>query len=127
MSRGWINVDDMTDLDVVEAELTQFFGVSKADEILAPVHAARKTNAGSELTPAQLAWLHRVIQIAEGTVVPPYSEVGARRALSCLELLRSDPERVQEVPGILAKCGIRYVVVETLKAAKIDGVCLWIK
>ena len=30
------------------------------------------------------------------------------------------------MPRILAECGIRFVVVETLPAAKIDGVCFWL-
>ena len=30
------------------------------------------------------------------------------------------------MPRILAECGIRYVIVESLPSAKIDGVCFWL-
>ena len=37
-----------------------------------------------------------------------------------------DPEAVASVPGLLASCGVRFVVVEVLPSAKIDGVCTWL-
>jgi HTH-type transcriptional regulator / antitoxin HigA len=36
------------------------------------------------------------------------------------------PEEARNVPRVLAECGVRYVVVEPLKSAKIDGVCCWL-
>ena len=38
----------------------------------------------------------------------------------------SAPEEARKVPRILAECGIRYVIVESLTSAKIDGVCFWL-
>jgi len=37
----------------------------------------------------------------------------------------SDPEEARHVPRILMDCGVRYVIVEGLAGAKIDGVCTW--
>ena len=65
-------------------------------------------------------------QVASQLLVGPYSDVGARRALKKLDRLLGAPEEARKVPAILAECGIRYVVVEVLKSAQIDGVCFWL-
>jgi HTH-type transcriptional regulator/antitoxin HigA len=35
-------------------------------------------------------------------------------------------EEARKVPRILAECGVRYVIVESLVSAKIDGVAFWL-
>jgi len=37
-----------------------------------------------------------------------------------------DPEEVRHVPKLLAECGVRFTIVETLPKANIDGVCFWL-
>jgi HTH-type transcriptional regulator / antitoxin HigA len=41
--------------------------------------------------------------------------------------LMVDPEEVRHVPRILAECGVRFLIVETLPKANIDGVCFWLE
>lgn len=36
------------------------------------------------------------------------------------------PEGIAQVPALLARCGLRFVIVEGLPNAKIDGVCVWL-
>src|SRR5438093_8830335 len=36
------------------------------------------------------------------------------------------PEDIKHVPAVLADCGIRFIIVEVLPNAKIDGVCHWL-
>ena len=36
-----------------------------------------------------------------------------------------DPEEVRHVPRLLSECGVRFLVVESLPKANVDGVCLW--
>jgi HTH-type transcriptional regulator/antitoxin HigA len=55
-----------------------------------------------------------------------YSEFTVRSAIKRVEALLSAPEEIRKVPRILAECGIRFVIVETIGSAKIDGVCLWL-
>jgi HTH-type transcriptional regulator/antitoxin HigA len=59
-------------------------------------------------------------------IVAPFSVQGARVALQKLAPLRVSAEAIRTVPRILAEAGIRFVLVETLTAAKIDGVCFWL-
>ncbi len=124
--RGWLDAEDVRDMPKVEAALAKFFGAPCLDEIEILPHAAKKTNVASGTTPAQLAWLYRVRMIASEMLAPRYSPVSARYAVGKLSALLSAPEEARKAPRILAECGIRYVIVETLPAAKIDGVCFWL-
>lgn len=126
IKRGWIDADDVRDVQKVEAELTRFFRVKSPDEIEILPHAAKKTNVASDATPAQLAWLYRVRAIAREMIVGKYSPSAVREAVGKLKNLLSAAEEARKVPRILAESGIRYVIVECLTGAKIDGVCLWL-
>jgi len=110
----------------VETELMRFFGVNSLEDIEILPHAAKKTAVSSDPTPPQLAWLYRVKKIASEMLVMAYSPQVVISALSKLRLLTGSPEEVRKVPRILAECGIRYTLVETLSSAKIDGVCFWL-
>jgi HTH-type transcriptional regulator/antitoxin HigA len=67
-----------------------------------------------------------VRQIARSIAAPAYSEKALRDALGKLRRLTIDPEEIRHVPRILMECGVRFVLVEALPGAKIDGVCLWL-
>ena len=126
IKRGWLDAADVRDVARVEASLSKFFGVDTVDDIEALPHAARKSDALSQATPTQLAWLRRVRQIASEMIVAPYSELSGHRAVEQLKLLTLAAEEARKVPRILAECGIRFALVESLPAAKIDGACFWL-
>lgn len=124
--RGWLEADDIRDVPKVESALAKFFNVESADQIEILPHAAKKTDTFMPVTPAQLAWIYRVKEIADEMIVAKYSLPAVRNAVALLRNLLSAPEEARKVPRILAECGIRYVIVETLSTAKIDGVCFWL-
>lgn len=126
IKRRWIAASDVRKVDEVEKSLIRFFGVNFTDEIEILPHAAKKTSVNGEVTPAQLAWLYRVREIASEMLVPRYSPAAVRKAVSKLKNLLSAAEEARKVPRILAEAGIRYLVVESLDGAKIDGVCFWL-
>lgn len=126
IERGWIAADSVRDTDQVERELVRFFGVHEPSEIPLVPHAAKKTDAGAEVTPAQLAWLYRVQAIARDQIVGRYSPSAVRDAIERLSQLRTQPRDVGKVPATLAQAGVRFVVVEALTSSKIDGVCFWL-
>ena len=126
IKRRWLDAEDVRDVPAVEASLAKFFGVSSPGEIEILPHAAKRTVVAGDVTPAQLAWLHRARQIAVEMIVPRYSPSAARRAVAALSALRIAPEEARKVPRILAESGIRFVIVESLPLAKIDGVCFWL-
>lgn len=126
IKRRWLDAEDIRDMPSVEKALTKFFGVDTVDQIEIMPHAAKRTVVSSDVTPAQLAWLYRVRQIALEMVVGKFSKSSALRAIELLRPLTSSAEEVRKVPRILAESGIRYVIVESLPSAKIDGVCFWL-
>jgi len=126
IKRGWINPEDPQNLREIESGLVRFFGVSSPDQIEVLPHAARKTMVNTDTTPAQLAWLYRVRAIAEDMLVAKFTPAALNQALDKLHALIVAPEEARKVPRILAECGIRFVIVESLATAKIDGVCFWL-
>ncbi|MEX1254270.1 MAG: helix-turn-helix domain-containing protein [Dehalococcoidia bacterium] len=126
IQRGWLNASDIRDVPSVEAALTDFFGEASLEAIEILPHAPKKTNVSPEVTPAQLAWLYRVRQIAAEMIVGRYSPTTGRGAIAKLSNLLLSPEEARKAPRILAESGIRFVVVESLSTAKIDGACLWL-
>ncbi len=116
IKRGWIEQSDATMLQI---QLTRFFDVPSFE------HAAKKTPG--EISPAQSAWLYRVRQLAKSISVPAYSEKALRDAVSKeLPSLLYAPDEVRQIPRILTQCGVKFIVVEKLPNAKIDGVCFWL-
>ncbi|MFA6412385.1 MAG: helix-turn-helix domain-containing protein [Syntrophales bacterium] len=125
IKRGWLAADGVRNVAQVETALAKFFGVKSINEIEILPHAAKKTCTFAPSTPAQLAWIYRVKEIASEMLVAKYSPAAVRNAVALLGNLLSAPEEARKVPRILAECGIRYSIVESLSAAKIDGVCFW--
>lgn len=121
--RGWLRDGNV---ETLETELNTFLRADNDNGVRQIRHAARKTNVGEDASPAQLAWLYRVVQIAERMDSKPYSEKDLNNAQPKLKALMSRAEGVQEVASILADCGLRFVVVEGLQNGKIDGVCIWL-
>ncbi|MBF0372025.1 MAG: HigA family addiction module antidote protein [Alphaproteobacteria bacterium] len=119
--RGWL---EDTDIGLLEVQIMRFFQKSQLDEVPCLAHAAKKFDY-SETTPVQLAWLFRVRQLAADIVVQPYSEKKLRAFIDDMPRYMADPEEIRHVSRDLASCGVRYIVVETLPKANIDGVCFW--
>lgn len=126
IKRGWLTSCDVKDMPGVEKALAAFFGVNSVEEIEILPHAAKRTVVSEGATTVQLAWLYRVKQIASELIVAKYSHSSGQKAIERLKPLLSAAEEARKVPRILAECGIRFVIVETLPSAKIDGVCFWL-
>ena len=126
IKRGWLDVANFKDLEKVEDALARFFDVEYIDKIPSLPHAAKKSEMGTEASPAQLAWLFRVRAMAATIQVPRYSPAAVREGLTALQGLVDSIDGIAKVPEILANSGIRFVIVESLPTAKIDGVCSWL-
>jgi HTH-type transcriptional regulator/antitoxin HigA len=127
INRGWLKAESVREALSVESELTRFFGVASIAEIEILPHAAKKTDTTAPVSTSQLAWIYRVRQIARGMVVArPYSRAALVAASEELKTLLRSPEEARKVPRILAEAGVRFVIVESLKSAKMDGVCFWL-
>lgn len=126
VKRGWLEVENPKDVAQVQAAVTKFFDAESLGDVEFLPHAAKRTHLAVDATPAQLAWLYRVRSIASEMIVPAYTDAFGRSAVERLRSLLSAPEEARKVPRILAECGIRFVLVESLPSAKIDGACMWL-
>lgn len=123
IQRGWIG--GITSVTMLETQVARFFGLESIEDVPHMAHSAKKTRY-DDIPAPQLAWLFRVRQIARSVSVPKYSESKLRDAVKTFESLLMAPEEARQVPKILAECGVRFIVVEKLPNAGIDGVCFWL-
>jgi HTH-type transcriptional regulator/antitoxin HigA len=123
MKRKWIEPSD--NLNVVEHRVRHFFKLSTLDDKPALPHAAKAAQY-DERTSIQYAWLFRAYQLSQGVQVAVYSEQKLKAAMPKLRELLVAPEEIRQVPRILADAGIRFVIVEFLAGAQIDGAAFWI-
>lgn len=123
IKRGWITPS--SNLDVLEARVLDFFGLTSVNDEIRLNHAARR-NTKKDLSLLQKAWIARVKKIASAIQVGKYSDAALRAGLERLEALMTEPEEIRHVSRILAECGVRLIVVEPVPGSEIQGVCLWI-
>ncbi len=123
MKRNWIETSD--NIDVVEHRICHFYRIKSIDEPPQFAHAA-KADQYEDRTPLQWAWLFRAKELAEAVHAVSYSPQKLRAAVSKLRTLLVAPEEIRQVPTILAEAGVRFVIVEFLPSAKIDGAAFWL-
>lgn len=122
--RGWIKpTNDPVEL---EAELERFYGGSISQGVMFPV-ATLRTDTLSDLNAAEKAWCFRARQLADAVVhVAPFDPGRLPAAEKKLRQLAAYPKEAERLTEILAYYGIRFVVVEPLPGAKMDGAAFWI-
>ncbi|MBI5282319.1 MAG: HigA family addiction module antidote protein [Candidatus Solibacter usitatus] len=124
IKRSWIVDGDPT---ILNMQLERFFEADTLGGIPYLAHAAKKSSHEERgVPPTQLAWLFRVRQIAKSLSVPRYSEKSLRNAVLRLSAMLIEPEESRRVPQILMESGVRFIAVEGLAGARIDGVCFWL-
>jgi HTH-type transcriptional regulator / antitoxin HigA len=122
--RQWIQDGDA---EALQSQLVAYFGVSTPEELPHLTHAAKKTYYDDDTTEYNLlTWLFRVKKIASASVVQPYSPSGLKDAVKSFREMLAKPEEMRHVPRMLTECGVRFVIVESLPKARIDGVCFWL-
>jgi HTH-type transcriptional regulator/antitoxin HigA len=122
MKRGWVEPSE--NIDVIEHRACRFYSIKNINEQPHFPHAAKAARY-DERTPLQWAWLYRASQLAQAMEVASYSEQKLRVALAKLRELLIAPEEIRQAPRILAEAGVRFVIVEFLPGAKIDGAAFW--
>jgi HTH-type transcriptional regulator/antitoxin HigA len=116
--RGWIHASD--DLDTLENDVQNFLS-----QPISAVHFSKSDHA-ADITPAQRAWLCRAHQLARGLQAERFSQSIFAKTLEILRRLFVNPEDTRHVARVLAEGGVRFLIIEGLPHAKIDGACFWI-
>lgn len=123
IKRGW--VEATKNVDVLETQLFNYFGIQSLDETPTFKHAAKKKSyIGVSIL--QIAWLCRVRRLAPSAPAQKYKKENLIQAIESLKAEMEYVDGIRNVPSILAKAGIRLVIVEPLAGSKIDGACFWL-
>jgi HTH-type transcriptional regulator/antitoxin HigA len=125
VKRNWIAPSN--DWAEIEKEVCKFLEISSVEEQpKAFAHAAKKSIPEEPATPAQAAWLLRAKKLADGIHVAKFSQQSFGAMLKNLKRLMENPEDIREVPKVLAEGGVRFLIVENIAHAKMDGACFWL-
>ena len=123
--RGWI--EESSNVEILEAQVCQFFDIKKLGDKIPFEHAARKSTDYTGISPSQLAWLIRARNLAKAfPLKTQYSDRLFDSIMIALYPLCSEPEEIRHVPRMLSHYGIRFLVVEHLPKTRIDGACFWL-
>ena len=126
LKRGWIKQTD--DLELLKERFLHFFEIPSLDDNPDFDCATRKSTPYAEQnTPYQDAWLFRARMLAR--VLPVKNKFSAVRLKACKEQLRlllHEAAEIRHIPRILGDAGIRFVIVESMPKAKIDGATFWL-
>ena len=122
--RGWIsNTDNFEEL---EPELRRLFEQTDNDQGLENTVLFKRTIKQQNLNAAERAWLYRARQLAKMLPVEPYIESRLDSLFSFLKRATKSSKAVHKVAELLQRYGIRFVVIEPLPNAKIDGAAFWL-
>jgi HTH-type transcriptional regulator/antitoxin HigA len=121
--RGWIK--EAASMDRLEEELERFFGGAIDDDPGFPI-AAKRTIRLPNLNLAERAWCFRARRLATTLTANRFDPKRLDLAERKLRQLAAFPKEARHVPGVLEQFGIRFLVIEPLPGARIDGAAFWI-
>lgn len=124
IKRGWINQE--LDSDALKRELQAFFESDSLHEGVRFPVATKRTVTLSDLNPSEIAWCFRARHLAKSLLVEPFSPSRLDKAQQALKRLAAHPKEARHIPTALAEYGIRFVIIEPLPTAKIDGAAFWV-
>lgn len=122
--RGWIRHTD--DLEEVEPELKRFFERDDLEKDLELKVSYKRTIKEPQLNISEKAWLYRAKHLAKMLPVETFDTDALDNLTAQLRKLAAKSRAVVRVAEILSTYGIRYVVVEPLPKARIDGAAFWL-
>lgn len=125
--RGWIAPTESTEGQ--EKELLRFFDIPDLETEPKLHGALRNTAPTVASTPAQRAWAFRVRQVAQAIPASAIGRFGENRVPACQAALRklaAYSKEVRKAPAVLMEFGIRFVAIEGLSGAKVDGFATWL-
>lgn len=123
IKRGW--VEHSENAVVLEQRFLEFFGISSVDEKPSFSFAGKKQNYTSD-SMVQIAWIKRARQLAEIAPAEKFNKLSFDDLLTELKNRRQFVDSIREIPVVLAKYGIRLVIVESIAGMKMTGACFWL-
>lgn len=122
--RKWIPETD--DFDVLEEKIKEFFELGDLNAKFTFSASYKRTMKEPELNRAERAWAARAKQLAKALPASPFLTDRIDLLRDKLRLLAAKSQAAKEAPELLRNFGIRFVVVEPIKNARIDGAAFWL-
>lgn len=122
--RKWINAT--SEPSELEDEFKRFFGVDNLEAAPSVEASYKRTTKEETLNNAERAWIRRAKQLAQVCPAEEFNDEDLPSLEAALRRLAAKSQAVQRVPALLAKYGIRFVIVEPLPRVKIDGAAFWL-
>jgi HTH-type transcriptional regulator/antitoxin HigA len=124
-NRGWISKTD--DAERLEREICELLVIQNIGDQPDQKYAARKSDDYSTTTPTQQVWLARARHLAARlSVERRFTDNAHVSMMKELSFIKNEPESIRHIPRILAKYGVRFLVVQGIKGSFIDGACFWL-
>ena len=122
--RGWLSSGKS--FAELEPELKAFYRTDNLDEDFNLPIFFKRTLKEPELNRAERAWVFRAIHLAKMLPVGTYKESRMINLTAELRRLAAKSKAVLKVPDLLGRYGIRFLVIEPLRTARIDGAAFWL-
>ncbi len=122
--RGWISSDKT--LDELEPELKDYYETDDLEKDFEVPMSFKRTVKQADLNRPELAWAFRVKHLASMLPAGKYQDINMAPMLLELRGLAAKSKAVHKIPDLLKSYGVRFVIVEPLPRAKIDGAAFWL-
>jgi len=123
IKRGWVEFSE--NIDVLENNLLSFFEISSPDEKPTFAYAGKKRDYANDSI-IQTTWLKRASQISRAVQAGKFSDNKLPALLTELKAMLEYADSIREIPALLAKYGIRLVIIEALPKLEMNGACFWL-
>lgn len=126
LRRHWI--PNAATIDELERAVCEFLRIDRPeDEPQAPVANLRNTATKTPEQRARLAWIMRAVSLAgHSRARRRYDAAALRDSLPELFNLARDAKDVTRIPAVLARAGVRLVIVPHLPQTYLDGAAFWL-
>ena len=124
VKRGWIRPE--LDARELTKELEAFFESDVLNEGIRFPVATKRTISLDDLNPAETAWCFRARHLARTLMADEFVPSRMEKAQAAIRKLAAHPREACRVPSVLAEFGIRFLVIEPLPGARIDGAAFWL-
>lgn len=125
MRLGWIKAD-LDDLEEAEKAVCRFLEIESIDDEPKLPFVARKADACAPHSQAQTAWVCQIRHRARKLEAGKYTRDGLAAAVAGMAKFSASETETRSVPSVLARLGVRFVVVPHLTGTKIDGATAWL-
>lgn len=122
--RGWISKTD--NFELIANEVEKFFAEGVDARGVERRAFFKRTIKDENLNAAEKAWLHRARHLAKLLPESKYDEGRLSDLFSKLKIAIKSSESTTHIAGLLQRYGIRFVVIEPLPRAMIDGASFWL-